>query len=229
MKSPGLEFYPKIREDLAWLGCKVDEEYIQSDRIPIYYEYAETTNRRRQRLRLHLHTRRVPKENHSKEPCPCRNLPAAEHLERWKHMLDGSYAEGEAVVRVKTDLNHPNPAVRDWPALRIIDTKKYPHPRVGSKYRVWPLYNLAAGLDDHLLGHNAHHPRQRTPHQRRPTRIHVQTPGLGIPSGNPLRQTQNHRSIPEQIKNRCKASETANSQDGMTHGWQHLQLCANGE
>jgi glutamyl-tRNA synthetase len=23
---------------------------------------------------------------------------------------------------------------------------------VGSKYRVWPLYNLAAGLDDHLLG-----------------------------------------------------------------------------
>jgi glutamyl-tRNA synthetase len=67
-------------------------------------------------------------------------------------MLNGGYAEGEAVMRVKTDLNHPNPAVRDWPALRIIDTKKYPHPRVGSKYRVWPLYNMAAGLDDHLLG-----------------------------------------------------------------------------
>ena len=36
--------------------------------------------------------------------------------------------------------------------MRIIDTKKYPHPRVGSKYIVWPLYNLAAGLDDHLMG-----------------------------------------------------------------------------
>jgi glutamyl-tRNA synthetase len=67
-------------------------------------------------------------------------------------MLTGGFAEGEAVMRVKTDLNHPNPAVRDWPALRIIDTKKYPHPRVGSKYRVWPLYNMAAGVDDHLLG-----------------------------------------------------------------------------
>jgi glutamyl-tRNA synthetase len=67
-------------------------------------------------------------------------------------MLTGGYAEGQAVVRVKTDLEHPNPAVRDWPALRIIDTKKYPHPRVGSKYIVWPLYNLAAGLDDHLMG-----------------------------------------------------------------------------
>jgi glutamyl-tRNA synthetase len=56
------------------------------------------------------------------------------------------------VVRVKTDLENPNPAVRDWPALRVIDTKKYPHPRVGSKYIVWPLYNLAAGIDDHLMG-----------------------------------------------------------------------------
>jgi glutamyl-tRNA synthetase len=67
-------------------------------------------------------------------------------------MLEGGYAEGEAVVRVKTDLTHPNPAVRDWPALRIIDTEKYPHPRLGSKYRVWPLYNMAAGVDDHLMG-----------------------------------------------------------------------------
>jgi len=67
-------------------------------------------------------------------------------------MRDGGYNEGEAVLRVKTDLNHPNPAVRDWPAMRIIDPVKYPHPRVGGKYRAWPLYNLAAGLDDHLMG-----------------------------------------------------------------------------
>jgi len=67
-------------------------------------------------------------------------------------MLDGTYGEGEAVVRIKTDLNHPNPAVRDWPALRVIDTRRHPHPRVGSQYRVWPLYNFACGIDDHLMG-----------------------------------------------------------------------------
>jgi len=67
-------------------------------------------------------------------------------------MLHGNYREGQAVVRIKTELDHPNPAVRDWPALRIIDTKKHPHPRVGDKYTLWPLYNLAAGIDDHLLG-----------------------------------------------------------------------------
>jgi glutamyl-tRNA synthetase len=56
------------------------------------------------------------------------------------------------VVRIKTEMDHPNPAVRDWPALRIVDTEKYPHPRVGSKYRVWPLYNFSTGIDDHLMG-----------------------------------------------------------------------------
>ena len=152
VKRPSLEFYDKIREDLAWLGCKVDEEYIQSDRLPIYYEYAEKLLRDGNAYVCTCVPDEFRKKTLRNEPCPCRNLPPTEQLERWKRMLNGGYVEGEAVMRVKTDLNHPNPAVRDWPALRIIDAKKYPHPRVGSKYRVWPLYNIAAGLDDHLLG-----------------------------------------------------------------------------
>ncbi len=67
-------------------------------------------------------------------------------------MLAGGYKEGQAVFRVKTDLEDPNPAIRDWPAFRVIDTDRNPHPRVGSKFKVWPLYNLASGVDDHLLG-----------------------------------------------------------------------------
>ncbi len=152
VKRPSLVFYDKIREDLKWLGCKWNEEYVQSDRLPIYYEYAEKLLRDGNAYVCTC----VPDEFRNmtlkSKPCTCRNLPPETQLERWKCMLDGSYAEGTAVMRVKTDLTHPNPAVRDWPALRIIDTQKYPHPRVGSKYRVWPLYNLAAGLDDHLLG-----------------------------------------------------------------------------
>jgi len=64
-------------------------------------------------------------------------------------MLSGKFKAGEAVVRVKTDLSHPNPAVRDWPALRVDEA---PHPRVGSGYRVWPLYNWSAAVDDHEMG-----------------------------------------------------------------------------
>lgn len=84
-----------------------------------------------------------------KKACPCRDLPPGEHLERWARMLNGKTKRGGAVMRVKTDLQHPNPAIRDWPAMRI-DTAS--HPRIGKKFRVWPLYNFASGIDDHLMG-----------------------------------------------------------------------------
>jgi glutamyl-tRNA synthetase len=152
VKRPVLEFYELIREDLAWLRCKPDEEYIQSDRIPIYYEYAERLLKDGNAYICSCQPEQFRKRILASQPCPCRNLPPKEHLRRWRLMLEGKYKQGEVVCRVKTDLRHPNPAVRDWPALRVIDPEEYPHPRVGSKYRVWPLYNLACGVDDHLMG-----------------------------------------------------------------------------
>jgi glutamyl-tRNA synthetase len=152
LKRPVLEFYDRIREDLAWLGCKPDEEYIQSDRMSIYYEYAERLLKKGNAYVCTCQPEQFREKVSENKPCECRNLSPEEHLARWQRMLSGDYKEGEVVVRVKTDLNHPNPAVRDWPALRVIDPGKYPHPRVGSKYHVWPLYNFACGVDDHLMG-----------------------------------------------------------------------------
>lgn len=152
LKRPVLEFYDSIREDLAWLGCSPNEECIQSDRISIYYEYAESLLKDGYAYVCTCDRERFRERSLAGEPCECRGMPSEEHLKRWKRMLEGGYGEGEAVVRVKTDLSHPNPAVRDWPALRVIDSEKYPHPRVGSRYHVWPLYNFACGIDDHLMG-----------------------------------------------------------------------------
>jgi len=152
LKRPVPEFYDRIREDLEWLGCKPDEVYIQSDRVPIYYEHAERLLGDGKAYVCTCQPQAFREKVLAQKPCPCRDLPSEEHLERWNRMLEGKYMEGEAVVRIKTDLAHPNPAVRDWPALRVIDIEKYPHPRVGTKYRVWPLYNFACGLDDHLMG-----------------------------------------------------------------------------
>ena len=152
LKRSALEFIDLIKEDLLWLGCKWDAEYIQSDRLMIYYEYAEKIIRDGQAYVCTCFPKKFRDLVSMKRPCPCRDLAPGENLQRWNRMLDGTYDEGQAVVRIKTDLDHPNPAVRDWPALRIIDPKRHPHPRVGQKYRVWPLYNFACGVDDHLLG-----------------------------------------------------------------------------
>lgn len=148
VKPPEPEAYEIIKADLKWLGIHWDEEFIQSDRLPLYYEYAEKLLALGGAYICSCPTEEFRKLITERKPCPCRDLPPEEHLFRWKCMLDGKTKKGGSVMRVKTDLGHPNPAIRDWPAMRI-DTKA--HPRLGTKYRVWPLYNFAAGIDDHLM------------------------------------------------------------------------------
>ncbi len=152
IKRPVMEFYDSIREDLAWLHCEPDEEYIQSDRVPIYYEYSEMLLKDGNAYICLCSPEEFRRLVTVGKQCECRNCSVEEHLERWRRMIKGEYGEAEAVLRIKTDLSHPNPAVRDWPAMRVIDNEKYPHPRVGGKYHAWPLYNLASGIDDHLMG-----------------------------------------------------------------------------
>ncbi|MFH1821475.1 MAG: glutamate--tRNA ligase [Methanobacteriota archaeon] len=144
-----IEMYELIKRDLRWLGLSWDEEHAQSDRIELYYNYAERLFKEGKAYVCVCDVERFRELRDACEPCPCRDLPAGEHLSRWEKMLAEGYAEGEAVVRIKTDMKHPNPAVRDWPALRIV---KKPHPRLGEKYPVWPLYNFSAGIDDHEMG-----------------------------------------------------------------------------
>ena len=64
-------------------------------------------------------------------------------------MLSHGFSEGEASVRVRTDLTHPDPAMRDFPAFRILDSPS--HPRKPGAF-VYPLMNFSVVADDHLLG-----------------------------------------------------------------------------
>ena len=148
VKAPIPEMYDWIMEDLRWLDTDPDEVYVQSDRLPIYYGYAEKLLAKGAAYVCTCLPSEFKKLYLAKKACPCRGLTPEAHLDRWKRMLGGTYRKGQAVVRIKTDLTHPNPAIRDWPALRISTT---PHPRVGDRYRVWPLYNFSCAIDDHEM------------------------------------------------------------------------------
>jgi len=152
LKKSSLKFFDLIKADLEWLGCKWDAEYIQSDRIEVYYDHAQRLLNEGHAYVCTCKREDFREKAMHKAACACRSLGSEDNLSRWEAMLRGEYAEGEAVMRIKTDLAHPNPAVRDWPAFRIIDPKRYPHPRVGPKYYVWPLFAFANGIDDHLNG-----------------------------------------------------------------------------
>ncbi len=155
-KRPLPEAYDAIREDLRWLGIKWDEEYIQSDRLGIYYDIARKIIERGGAYIAAKGTECAPddwkKSKVTGIPCRNRDADPSINLELFDRMLEGHYGEGEAIMVIKTDLQHPDPSVRDWVAMRIIDTTKYPHPRVGSKYIVWPTYNFSVSIDDHLMG-----------------------------------------------------------------------------
>ncbi len=135
---------------------QVDEEYVQSDRMGIYYDIAKKIIERGGAYVAAKDTECTPDDwKRSKatgKPCRNRDADPSINLELFDRMLEGRYGEGEAIMVIKTDLQHPDPSVRDWVAMRIIDTTKYPHPRVGSKYIVWPTYNFSVSVDDHLMG-----------------------------------------------------------------------------
>ncbi|MEM1597594.1 MAG: glutamate--tRNA ligase [Pyrobaculum sp.] len=150
--SEDVNAYDAIREDLRWLGVRWDEEYIQSQRMEIYYEHAKRLLAMGKAYVDLCKPEEWRRLRNVGKACPHREVSPEDNLELWDKMLRGDFKEGEAVVRIKTDLAHPDPSVRDWVAFRIIDTSKTPHPLTGDRYVVWPTYNFAVSVDDHLMG-----------------------------------------------------------------------------
>lgn len=146
VKIPEKKFYKWIRDDLKWLKIKVHQEVVASRRLKIYYERAEKLIKINAAYVCTCGEGWKKYRNHTK-PCPCRREDAKTTMRKWKKMMSHKFKEGEAVLRIKTDMDAKNPAVRDWPAFRIVDKPK--HPLV--KKHLWPLYNFASAIDDHLL------------------------------------------------------------------------------
>ncbi|MFX0163112.1 MAG: glutamate--tRNA ligase [Candidatus Hodarchaeota archaeon] len=144
------EAYDVIKDELEWLGIKIHETYYKSDRLPLFCNYTEELIKKGHAYVCTCEAETFREKFKSKGiSCPCRTLTIEENLKRWSKMIEGAYKEGEAAVRLKTGMDHPNPAVRDHVIMRICDAE---HPRVGKKYRVWPLLDFSWAIDDHLLG-----------------------------------------------------------------------------
>lgn len=141
--------YQLIPEDAQWLtNNQVKKIIIQSDRMELYYTYAIRLLEEHHAYVCTCEAEEFRELSKNKTACPCRKLHQRENLQRW-HKMGTTYKEGEAVVRFKTDIEHKNPAMRDFPLLRISEVE---HPKQGRKYRIWPLMNFAVAIDDLDLG-----------------------------------------------------------------------------
>jgi glutamyl-tRNA synthetase len=140
--------YAMVIEDIAWLGLGITETVTQSDRLPLYYDLCKQLIGRGGAYVCTCNNEHFKELKQAKTACPCRDQPVEKNLELWEKMLDHTFREGEVTVRIKTDLNNPDPAMRDFPAFRILDSP--PHPKVTA--HVYPLMNFSVVADDHLLG-----------------------------------------------------------------------------
>lgn len=80
---------------------------------------------------------------------PQRDATVEENLERFGKMRTGEYAEGEAVLRAKIDMNSPNVHMRDPILYRILHSA---HHQTGDKWKIYPMYDYAHPLSDAIEG-----------------------------------------------------------------------------
>ncbi|MDI6806804.1 MAG: glutamate--tRNA ligase, partial [Candidatus Aenigmarchaeota archaeon] len=143
------EAYDLILDGLKWLGVKYHKVLYKSDRLNLFYNFIKELIKKKFAYVCECDVKTLRKNRAEGIVCNHRQQDTEENLEKWSLMLKGKYKEGEAIVRLKTDMKHPNPAFRDRVLARIVERK---HPRVGKKYVCWPLLEASWALDDHLLG-----------------------------------------------------------------------------
>ncbi|HKZ45664.1 MAG TPA: glutamate--tRNA ligase, partial [archaeon] len=143
------EGYDLIAEGLKWLGVRWDDKFTKSDRMQMFYDAAENLIKKNLAYACECDAETLRKNRMEGIECSHRNQSVIENLKKWNGMLSGKYREGGAVLRLKTDMKYPNPAFRDRVLLRVVGRE---HPRVGKKYRVWPMLEFSWSVDDHLLG-----------------------------------------------------------------------------
>ena len=148
-KRVELEFFDYILEDCERAGVTPDQIVYKSDRVPAFYPWARRTIERNGAYVCRCPADLLRENRRLGRACPERAQSVATTLEEWDRMLDGAYAPGEAVLRLRTDLADPDPAFRDRVLFRLSDLD---HPRVGRRYRVWPMLEFSWAVDDLELG-----------------------------------------------------------------------------
>ncbi|ADJ15121.1 glutamate--tRNA ligase [Halalkalicoccus jeotgali] len=149
-KRPDLDAYDAILEAIEYLGFEADEVVRASDRVETYYDHARELIDRGGAYTCTCPGETFSELKNSGEACPHREKSVEESMDEFEEMVAGEYNAGEIVLRVRTDITHKNPALRDWVAFRMVDR---PHPREeAAEYRCWPMLDFQSGVDDHLTG-----------------------------------------------------------------------------
>jgi glutaminyl-tRNA synthetase len=145
-------FIRSIQADVKWLGFDWgDRLRFASEYFDYLYECAEKLIHKGRAYVCELTSdqiremRGVPGQ--PGKDSPFRNRSPEENLDLFRKMRDGAFPDGSRTLRAKIDMASPNFNMRDPVMYRI---KREPHPKTGTKWVIYPMYDYAHCLSDSL-------------------------------------------------------------------------------
>jgi glutaminyl-tRNA synthetase len=157
------EYIDKLAQAVEWLGWKPSRTTFTSDYFPEMYKFAlqlidsgdafvchqtgEEIEQSRQLAQKRHEPGFDPTVPMASPESPWRNTTPAENRRKFFDMKRGLYAEGEASLRLKIDMFHPNPNMWDPVAYRVI---YHSHPHTGDAWCIYPTYDYSHCIVDSL-------------------------------------------------------------------------------
>jgi len=148
------EYIDSIKENVRWLGFDWGPHlYYASDYFQQMYDYAiqlikagkaYVDDLTADQIRQNRGTLTEPGQ-----PSPYRNRSVEENLDLFQRMQAGEFPDGSRVLRAKIDMASPNLNMRDPVMYRILAV---PHHRTGDRWKIYPMYDWAHGLEDSIEG-----------------------------------------------------------------------------
>jgi glutaminyl-tRNA synthetase len=151
-----VEYVDSILDAVRWLGFDWEANgqthlHYASDYFVQLYQFAEILIEHGKayvdsQTAEEIHTKRG-NFNQAGQNSPYRERSVAENLQLFRAMLAGEFSDGQHVLRLKIDMQHPNIVMRDPVIYRI---RHAHHHRTGDQWCIYPLYDFTHCISDAL-------------------------------------------------------------------------------
>jgi glutaminyl-tRNA synthetase len=144
------EYFVAIKDTVEWLGFKPHKITYSSDYFGKLYELAIQLIKVDKAYVCHctgeeIFAGRGGENKGPRHECSHRSRPIKESLEEFVKMKEGLYKEGEAILRMKMDMQNPSPQFWDLVAYRVLFSH---HVRSGDEWCIYPTYDYTHCLVD---------------------------------------------------------------------------------
>lgn len=143
------EYVEGIKNDTDWMEIKFDREYYASDFIEKVYDNGRKLIEGNNAYVCFCDSDTVKNSRKEGKVCIHRKHTKEQNIKFFDEMLNKKYKEGEAIVRLKGDMESDNDVFRDPTLFRV---KMFRHYRQGDKYVVWPTYHMNTPIIDSING-----------------------------------------------------------------------------